>query len=289
MPVFEKPPIQTLAPAKDRWTPIYLEHGRLEVDDASVKWIGADGILCRLPVATVSALLLGPGTTITHAAVKACADSNTPLCWTGEEGMRFYASGLTPTHDNQNPKRHAEAWAAKHRRNAIARAMFKHRFPEIEVSNYSVNELRGMEGIRVRALYTQLGFEYGVTWKGRNYNPNSWELADGINRAVSTANASLYALCLAVICSMGFLPQLGFIHEGGTLPFVYDVADLYKSETSLPAAFQAIRQEANDHGELTRTLLKQRVEETRLLQRMPRDLEALFNGSAVTPQTASSP
>jgi CRISPR-associated protein Cas1 len=263
----------------------------LEVDDASVKWIGADGLLCRLPVATVSAVLLGPGTMVTHAAVKACADSNTPLCWIGEDGMRFYAAGLTSTHNNQNPKRHAEAWAAKHRRNAIARAMFKCRFPDIEVDKYSVNELRGMEGIRVRALYAEFGVRYGVTWKGRDYNRNNWNLADGINRAVSTANASLYALCAAVVCSMGFLPQLGFIHEGGTLPFIYDVADIYKIETSLPAAFQAIRQDPKDEGDLTRTLLKQCVEESRLLQRIPKDLDALFAIpiSLASPETVPMP
>ena len=98
MPIFEKPPLATLAPGKDRWTPLYLEHGRIEVDDSSVKWIGADGLLCRLPIATVSALILGPGTTVTHAAVKACADSNTPLFWMGEDGLRFYSFGITPNH-----------------------------------------------------------------------------------------------------------------------------------------------------------------------------------------------
>jgi CRISP-associated protein Cas1 len=277
MPIFEKPPIETLAPAKDRWTPLYLEHGRLEVDDSSVKWIGADGLLYRIPVATISALLLGPGTTITHAAVKACADSNTPLCWIGEEGVRFYAHGVTPTHDNQNSKRHAEAWADKKRRTAISRAMFKQRFPDIDVEKYSVNELRGMEGIRVRSLYSQLGMQYGVTWKGRDYNAQNWQLADAINKAVSTANASLYSICAAVTCSMGFLPSLGFIHEGGTLPFLYDVADLYKVETSLPAAFLAIRQCPADDGELTRKLLKERIEESRLLQRIPKDLDLLFS------------
>jgi CRISPR-associated protein Cas1 len=87
MALFERPPLETLAPAKDRWTPLYLEHGRLEVDDSSVKWIGADGLLCRIPVATVSALILGPGTTLTHAAIKACAESNTPVCWTGEDSL----------------------------------------------------------------------------------------------------------------------------------------------------------------------------------------------------------
>ncbi len=275
MPIFERPPIETLAPAKDRWTPLYLEHGRLEVDDSSVKWIGGNGLLCRIPVATVSALLLGPGTTITHAAVKACADSNTPVCWIGEESMRFYAHGITPTHDNQNPKRHAEAWADKKRRTQIARQMFRMRFPEMEVEKYSVNELRGMEGLRVRTLYAQLGIKYGVTWKGRNYDPSNWNLADGINRSISVANASLYALVASVVCSMGYLPQLGFVHEGGTLPFIYDMADLYKHLTSLPAAFTALRQQPNDE-DLTRKLLKEHIETERLLQRIPKDLDALF-------------
>ena len=94
MALFEHPPLETLASAKDRWTPLHLEHGRLEVDDSSVKWIGADGLLCRLRVATVSALILGPGTTVTHAAMKACAESNTPVCWTGADSLRFYSFGI---------------------------------------------------------------------------------------------------------------------------------------------------------------------------------------------------
>ena len=160
--------------------------------------------------------------------------------------------------------------------------MFKGRFPEIEVEKYAVPELRGMEGIRVRTLYGQLGLKYGVTWRGRDYDRSNWNLANNINRAVSAATASLYSLCSAVIVSMGYLPQLGFVHEGGTLPFVYDMADLYKPETALPAAFQAIRQNERDDGELTRTRFKELVEESRLLQRLPRDLDGLFaEGSPV--------
>lgn len=277
MPIFERPPIETLALAKDRWTPIYLEHGRLEVDDASVKWIGADGLLCRLPVATISSIMLGPGTTVTHAAMKACADSNTPVCWIGEDGMRFYAFGLTPNHDNNMPRLHAEAWADRKRRTEIARRMFKMRFSDVDVSSRSVKELRGMEGLRVRTFYAQMGQQHGVTWKGRNYNPANWDMADDINRALSTANASLYALCAAVVCSLGYLPSLGFVHDAGTLPFVYDVADLYKHLTSIPAAFLATRQDPKDDGTLVRKLLKQRIEEERLLVRMPKDLAALFD------------
>jgi CRISPR-associated protein Cas1 len=286
MPLFERPPLETLAPAKDRWTPVYLEHGRLEVDDSSVKWISATGLLCRLPVATVSALILGPGTTVTHAAMKACADSNTPICWTGEDGLRFYAFGLAPNHTNDMPRLHAEAWADKRRRTQIARAMFKIRFPELEVADKSIKELRGMEGLRVRALYAQFGLQHGVTWKGRNYDRQNWDMADDINRALSTANSSLYALCAAVICSLGYIPSLGFVHDAGTLPFIYDVADLYKHLTSIPAAFLATRQSPQDDGELVRKLLKQRVEEERLLQRMPKDLALLFQTSESAPQQA---
>ena len=286
MALFERPPLETLASAKDRWTPIYLEHGRLEVDDSSVKWIGANGLLCRLPIATISALILGPGTTVTHAAMKACAESNTPVCWTGEESLRFYAFGLAPNHTNDMPRVHAEAWADKRRRTQIARAMFRIRFPEMDMEGKSIKEMRGMEGLRVRTLYSQLGLQYGVTWKGRNYDRTNWDTSDGINKALSSANASLYALCAAVVCSLGYLPSLGFVHDAGTLPFVYDMADLYKHLTSIPAAFLAVRQDPNDDGELVRKLLKERVEEERIMQRMPKDLAALFETAEAAPAQA---
>lgn len=277
MSIFEKPPIEALPFAKDRWTPLYLQHGRLEVDDSSVKWIGADGLIYRIPVATISALLLGPGTTITHAAIKVCADSNTPICWVGEDNLRFYSNGITPTHDNKNSKKHAEIWANKKQRTLIARKMFKMRFSEAEVDECSINQLRGMEGLRVRKLYAELGTKFGVTWKGRNYNQQNWDLSDNINRAVSGANASLYALISSIVCSMGYLPQLGFVHETGTLPFIYDIADLYKAECSLPAAFSLIRENPMADSEEVRSRLKSYIEETKLLQRIPKDLNLLFD------------
>jgi CRISP-associated protein Cas1 len=127
--------------------------------------------------------------------MKACAESNTPVCWTGEECLRFYALGLTPNHTNDMPRLHAEAWADKRRRTRIARAMFRMRFPDVDVEDKSIKELRGMEGLRVRTLYAKLGLEHGVTWKGRNYDRQNWDMADDINRALSAANCqSLRAL-----------------------------------------------------------------------------------------------
>lgn len=276
MPVFEPPPLETLTPAKERWTPIYLEHGRLEVDDASVKWIGADGTVLRLPVATLSAIMLGPGTTVTHAAIKACSQCNTPLCWIGADGLRFYAFGAAPTHDNTRARHQAALHANKTRRVEVARRMFCMRFGGEDVGDASISTLMAMEGKRIKALYADLGAKYGVTWKGRQYNPNNWHLADGINRAVSAANAALYALTTAVVCSMGYLPQLGFVHSAGTMPLVFDMADLYKTETTLEAAFQtlATNPQAKEDDVLAR--LKTLLESARIVRRLPADLDMLL-------------
>jgi CRISPR-associated protein Cas1 len=277
MPLFQRPPLDTLTPAKDRWTPIYLEHGRIEVDDAAIKWIDSKGKVCPIPVATVSALILGPGTTITHAAVKTAAQCNCPILWLGEDGLRFYAYGITPNHDNSMARIHAEAWAAPRKRNEVARRMFRHRFPDVPTGGISIEQLRGMEGRRVKQIYQDLGRQYGVIWKGRNYSASNWNMADNINRALSAATASQYALTAAICCSMGFIPQLGFVHKAGTLPFIYDVADLYKHETSWPAAFEAVSLNPKDDGTLVRKILKRKVEETRMLKRAPVDLKALFD------------
>jgi CRISPR-associated protein Cas1 len=276
MPIFERPPLETLTPARERWTPIYLEHGRLEVDDSSVKWIGADRTVFRLPVASLSVLMLGPGTTVTHAAMKACAECNTPVCWVGAEGLHFYAFGVTPTHDNERARRQAELASSPAKRDAVARRMFGLRFTGADVAGIALKELRGMEGRRVKALYADLGVKYGVTWKGRNYNPNNWDLADNINRAVSAANAALYALTTAVVCSMGYLPQLGFIHTASTLPFVFDMADIYKPETTLVAAFETVGLKPDATSDDVMARLKFHIEDRRLLQRMPKDIEALL-------------
>jgi CRISPR-associated protein Cas1 len=276
LPIFEKPPLETLTPAKERWTPIYLEHGRIEVDDSSVKWIGADRTIIRLPVATLSAIMLGPGTTITHAAIKACADSNTPICWVGQDGMRFYSFGISPNHDNSNARKHAELHGSTKKREEIARKMFLKRFPEADVSGKSIKELRGMEGKRIKYLYEDMGYKYGISWKGRDYNPNNWDLADNINKAISAANSCLYALCTAIVCSMGYVPTLGFVHIAGTLPFVYDIADMYKPFTTLEAAFEALSINPFAREDEVITLLKKKIENRELTRRIPLDIEELM-------------
>jgi CRISPR-associated protein Cas1 len=274
--IFGKPPLDALVMVSCRWTPLYLEHGRLEVKDSGIQWSGHDGTTWQIPIAMVTSLILGPGTTVTHAAIKVCAESNTMICWTGEDGLRFYAVGSSPTHDNTNARKQVEAVSNPQRQTEVARRMFAKRFVGVDVDEHSVDTLRGMEGVRVRDLYREMGIRYGVAWKGRRYGPANWDVADEINRAISIANVSLYALVTAVVCSMGYLPQLGFIHLDGPLPFVYDIADIYKQETSLDAAFQSIGANANSTGKEILKAFRQKIEATRLLQRIPRDLEELM-------------
>jgi len=276
MPIFDKPDLESLPPIRNRWVPLYLEHGRLEVDDSSVKWIGADNIVIRVPVAAISVLLLGPGTTVTHAAIKACSETNTPICWIGVDGFHFYAAGVVTTHDNANARQHAAAYASRMKRLEVARRMFARRFPNVDISQKSLDELRGMEGQRVRSLYAELGVRYGVAWKGRRYSADNWNLADNINKAISAGNAALYALCASVICSMGFLPALGFIHHDHPLAFVFDIADLYKAETSFVAAFQTLGANSQASEKDVLQVLNMRIQEKRLLQRIPDDIKELL-------------
>ena len=281
MPIFERPPLASLPPVRDRWTPIFLEHGRVEVDDSSVKWIGADKTIVRLPVATLSVLLLGPGTTITHAAIKACAECNTAVCWVGSDGLRFYATGTTPTSTNANARIQVNLAASTKKRTEVAKRMFEMRFGKSEnLDGKSIKTLMGMEGKRIKQLYADLGQSYGVTWKGRNYNASSWDLSDGINRAVSACNAALYSLTLCAVTSLGYLPQIGFIHSSGTLPFVFDIADIYKPEISLPAAFETLSLNPKADSKDAVTKMKSFVEKSGLMRRLPVDIEKLLKGNS---------
>ena len=154
------------------------------------------------------------------------------------------------------------------------------RFKDIDVSKYSVKELRGFEGRRVKRLYSEMGQHYSVTWKGRNYDTNNWAVSDTVNRAVSAANAALYALTASVVLSLGYLPNLGFIHTAGTLPFVFDIADIYKPETTLPAAFESVSLNENCQEDEVIARLKLYIESSRLLSRMPNDIAKLLETSS---------
>lgn len=231
----------TLPQVKDKYPFIYLERGRLEVDDSSIKWIDSEGHVVPLPVATLNALLLGPGTTITHEAIKAATAANCPVCWVGEDSLLFYAAGFTPTADTRNLKLQITLATDPEKSLEVARRMFSRRFPDADLENRTLLEMMGMEGNRVRSLYEQKAEQYQVGWKGRRFTPGKFEASDLTNQILTATNAALYGILSSALHSMGYSPHIGFIHSGSPLPFVYDLADLYKEDLCIDLAFALTR------------------------------------------------
>lgn len=222
---------------RDALSYCYLEHVRVDRHEASVSIWDQVGET-PLPAAGLNVLMLGPGTVITHAAVEALADNNCLVVWCGEENVRFYAFGTGGTQSSVRLLHQARLFAEDARRMDVVRRMYAIRFEEIPRADYTIEQLRGMEGNRVRQAYQRWSRETGVPWRGRHYDTRDWEHADPVNKALSAANACLYGLCHAAIVSAGYSPAIGFIHTGSMRSFVLDIADLYKCELTIPMAFE---------------------------------------------------
>ncbi|MDN8598849.1 hypothetical protein Q0A17_05385 [Citrobacter sp. S2-9] len=131
-----------------------------------------------VPVATINTLLLGPGTTVTHEAIKTATAANCSVCWVGEDSLLFYAAGFLPTADTRNVKHQIALATNAVSSLQVARAMFAKRFPDAELDGKNLKSMMGMESHRIRALYPQKAKEYGVGWKGRQFIPGKFQLSD---------------------------------------------------------------------------------------------------------------
>lgn len=264
---------ETLPQIKDKYPFVYLERGRLEIDDSSIKWVDATNQVVPLPVATLNCLLLGPGTTITHEAVKVAAAANCSVCWVGEDSLLFYAAGYVPTADTRNLRQQVELAASIDSSLEVARRLFARRFPSAELKNKSLQQMMGMEGHRVRALYRAKAEEYQVGWKGRQFVPNKFELSDVTNQIITASNAALYGILCSAVHSLGYSPHIGFIHSGSPLPFIYDLADLYKEYLCVDLAFSLTKDMAGRYNKhKVSSAFRQRVIDMDLLARIAADI-----------------
>ena len=217
--------------------------------------------------------MLGPGVSITHAAVSVLADHGCLVAWCGEEGVRFYAVGMGETRSASNLLHQAAMWAAAGQRMQVVRNLYQLRFPGKLDPALTLQQIRGMEGVRVRDAYAKASRETGVSWSGRSYRRDDWGSSDPVNRALSTANSCLYGICHAAIVSAGFSPALGFIHTGKMLSFVYDVADIYKMEITVPVAFQTAAEGMQGLERRVRLLCRDLFVKTKLLERIIPDIQ----------------
>lgn len=279
--------LRSLARYTDSLSHVYLEHAVIEQEDHSIAAFTPDGRI-TLPAANLSSVVLGPRTRITHAAIKVLADSGVVITWTGAEGLHFYACGQAKTRLSQGIEVQARYWADANLHLQVVRRMYQCRFQEILPDTLTLQQIRGKEGVRVRDTYQQLAKTYGVAWNGRQYDRSSWQSADPVNQALSAANAALYAIVLAALHSLGYSPSLGFVHTGKQLSFVYDVADLVKTETSIPAAFEAAGGGAAQVESRARRILRDRCCHDRLQDRLTKIIPSLFNNEAVDDELACS-
>ena len=279
-------------PLKDRASILFIEKGQLDVLDGSFVIVDKTGIRTQIPVGGLACLMLEPGARISHAAVVLAARVGCLLIWTGEAGVRLYSAGQPGGARADRLLYQARLALDPDARLLVVRKMFAMRFGELAPERRSVDQLRGIEGARVKRLYELQARQYGVTWQGRRYEAGDFDAADIPNRCLSQATSCLYGLTEAAVLAAGYAPALGFLHSGKPLSFVYDVADVFKFETVVPAAFRiaglaqkGIGGAAADPLGTTRRECRDIFRKTSLLERLiPSIEEMLASGGLPVPE-----
>lgn len=268
---------QDLHRIEDRLSTLYVERCHIDRDENAVVLVNRERTV-RVPAALVATMLIGPGTRITSGAVRLLADSGTAVCWVGERGVRMYACGLGPSRGAELLMRQAYLVTRTKERLDVARRMYAIRFPDEDVSELTMQQLRGREGARVKRLYRAESARTGVPWSGRAYKPGQpFDAGDDVNRLLSAGHSCLYGISHAAIVGIGASPALGFVHTGGATSFVLDIADLYKAEYTIPLAFELAARGHVDERD-ARTAFRDRVADGQLMGRIVRDIKTLILG-----------
>lgn len=275
MPGMIRPDLQALPQVKDRMTFLYLEHCTLGRQDGAITVTDEKGIV-QIPAAGISVLLLGPGTRVTHRAMELMGDTGVGAVWVGEHGVRYYAHGRPLTTHSQLLLRQAELVSNTRKHMDVVRKMYQLRFPDEDISRLTMQQLRGREGSRVRQVYRKASKDTGIPWSGRLYRPEDFTSGDAVNQALSAGHACLYGLAHAVIVALGCAPGLGFVHVGHECSFVYDLADLYKAEVTIPIAFEVAAQAPDDLPAVVRRRVRDAMVEHHILERMVHDIRYLL-------------
>lgn len=281
-------PLRPIA-IKDRAAIVFLEYGKIDVIDNAFVLVDKAGVRVQVPIGGLACLMLEPGTRITHAAVMLAARVGCLLVWVGEGGVRVYAVGQPGGARADRLLYQAKAALDEAARLKVVRRMYALRFGEEAPARRSIDQLRGIEGARVRQSYRHMASLHGVTWTGRRYDATSWSAADVANRCLSSATSCLYGLTEAAVLAAGYAPAIGFLHRGKPLSFVYDIADLFKFETVVPAAFSVAAR--HERGRLESALVERAVRiacrdafrQTNFLERIIPSIAEVLAASGIDP------
>jgi CRISPR-associated protein Cas1 len=274
------PPLKPI-PMKDRVTIIFVEKGNLDVLDGAFVVVDKTGVRTHIPVGGVACLMLEPGSRISHAAVTLASRVGCLVVWVGDGGVRLYASGQPGGARADRLLYQAKLALDDAARLKVVRKMYAMRFKEDPPERRSVEQLRGIEGVRVRKMYELIARQYKVEWKSRNYDYNEWGSGDIPNRCLSSATACLYGICEASILAAGYAPAVGFIHTGKPQSFVYDIADIIKFETVVPVAFRIASKKPNSPEREVRLACRDIFRQSRLLHRIIPTIEEILAAGEV--------
>jgi len=268
-------------PMKDRVSVIFVEKGNLDVLDGAFVVVDKNGVRTHIPVGGVACLMLEPGSRVSHAAVVLAARVGCLLVWVGDGGVRLYASGQPGGARADRLLYQAKLALDDTARLKVVRKMYAIRFKEEPPERRSVEQLRGIEGVRVRKMYELLARQYGVEWKSRNYDYTEWESGDIPNRCLSSATACLYGICEAAILAAGYAPAVGFIHTGKPQSFVYDIADVFKFETVVPMAFRIAAKKPHQPEREVRIACRDAFRQSRILGRIIPTIEEILHAGGL--------
>ncbi len=280
-------------PLKDRSSLIFVERAQLDVLDGAFVAVNADGTRTQIPVGGLAGIMLEPGARISHAAVSLAARVGTLITWVGEAGVRLYSSGQPGGARADRLLWQASLALDDGARLRVVREMYKRRFKEEPPARRSVDQLRGIEGARVRESYALLAAQYGVSWKRRSYDRKDWSGSDIPNRCLSAATACLHGLSEAAVLAAGYAPAVGFLHSGKPLSFVYDVADIFKMETVVPEAFRIAGKAERGRLDMApdravRLACRDKFRQDRLLERIIPTIEHVLSAGGL-PRPAPPP
>lgn len=261
----------------DRVSFVYIEHSKINRTDSAITVTDYRGVV-NIPAAMIGVILLGPGTDISHRAMELIGDTGTSVVWVGERGVRYYAYGRSLSHSTRLLEKQAKLVSNSRSRIKVARKMYQLRFPNEDVSKLTMQQLRGREGARIRSVYRTLSKKYNVEWTKREYNPDDFHDATPVNKALSAANVALYGVCHSIIVALGLSPGLGFVHTGHDKSFVYDIADLYKSDVTIPISFEiaSTATDSDDIGKLARYKVRDAMVGGKIMKKMVQDLQFLM-------------
>ena len=260
-------PVKPL-PIKERSSILFVEKGQLDVLDGAFVLIDKNGVRMQIPIGGMACIMLEPGIRISHAAVSLAAKAGTLLIWVGDGGVRLYAAGQPGGARSDRLLHQARLALDPEARLKVVRKMYEIRFGEKPPERRSIDQLKGIEGARVRKMYQLMAKRYGFDWNHRNYDVDDWQSGDLANRCLSTATSCLYGITEAAVLAAGYSPGIGFIHSGKPLSFVYDIADLFKFETVVPLAFKIAKGKSQYAEKEVRYACRDIFKESKILQKL---------------------